>query len=106
MSVARTFLNRVGAPGRPDTVCGVIHQRLQASWTAERPYVDLSIPGERASLIEAFRDAEVALRGAGEDAAPGATHYFAPGKVSPFWADSMVLVADVGRHRFMREPRR
>ena len=104
--VGQVFLNRVGRPGRPKTVCGVIHQYKQASWTLERPYVDLSVRGERLSYLEAFEIAQKVLDGRYERVTAGAQFYYNPYKVTPVWAEDYVEVraADPvnNRHRFLR----
>lgn len=100
--VAQVFLNRVGQPGRPKSVCGVIHQYKQASWTLDRPYVDLSKKGERMSYLEAFAIAEKALQGRYEAATAGAHMYYNPSKVTPYWESDYREVRVVGGHRFMK----
>lgn len=100
--VGQVFMNRVGKPGRPSTVCGVIHQYKQASWTLDRPYVDLSRKGERMSYLEAFAIAQKVLEGRYESVTAGAHMYYNPRKVTPYWADDYIEVRVVGGHRFMK----
>lgn len=102
VQVAFTTLNRVGAPGQPDTVCGVVFKRAQFSWTAEKPYVDLSDPVERLAYLRSMRLAAEVMAGERAEENAGATHYFNPNKADPDWADRLTLVGVWGSHRFLR----
>ncbi|MDX1432218.1 MAG: cell wall hydrolase [Gammaproteobacteria bacterium] len=100
LAVGRVTINRVRSPRYPDSVCRVVWQRGQFSWTRDgrpdRPY-------NLAAWEEALRIARIAAE-LDEDAAVGrATHYHAV-YVRPSWARVYRRVRRIGRHVFY-EPR-
>lgn len=102
VQVAFVTLNRVASRRYPNTVCGVVHQRAQFSWTFDNPHIDLSDPIERAAYMRAMSIAAEVISGARDAENTGATHYYNPDKVSPGWADELSLVGVLGDHRFLR----
>lgn len=97
MMVAQVTINRVMSPRYPDTVCGVVYDKKQFSWTEVMPTVDDSKSATQAILM-AFDVLE------NPDILPGsdATHYHAD-TVLPYWVDSMVELGKVGSHMFYLE---
>lgn len=107
IAVASVTLNRVGLKGRPDTICGVVHQRGQFSWTADARLKRKKARG-RARSMAAWAVAEAFFRRqpsamAGQKVAITATYYHAK-SVSPFWAKKYVKVQTIGSHIFYRQP--
>lgn len=101
--IALVTLNRVKSPRWRDTICGVVYQAAQFSWTLEKPYMDLSTEGERKSYRRAIDIARRAVRGELIDNSMGADHYYNPHKVTPGWAAVMSEVIVIDRHRFMKD---
>ena len=101
--IALVTLNRVKSPRWRDTICGVVYQAEQFSWTLEKPYMDLSTEGERKSYRRAIDIARRAVRGELIDTSMGADHYYNPHKVTPSWASVMSEVVVIDRHRFMKD---
>lgn len=101
-AVAHVTLNRVGAPGFPDTVCGVVHQGgrggpCQFGWVCDgRP----DIPTDREAWLDAQVVAYRALTGA-EDPSAGAL-YFHHVDAMPGWAADRLSPKVIGRHVFFR----
>jgi spore germination cell wall hydrolase CwlJ-like protein len=103
-AVMQVVLNRLGRPGYPKTVCGVVYQGAaratgcQFSFScdgsqARRP--------ERAGWSTARTAARRALSGHVFRPVGAATHYHADWVV-PYWIDSLDKVAQVNSHIFYR----
>jgi spore germination cell wall hydrolase CwlJ-like protein len=97
-AVAHVTLNRVRSPAYPDSVCGVVWQRDQFSWTNDGKsdrMMDLDAIGKAVDVALA------ASRGKIEDPTGGALHYFAHRKARPNWAkDSYRFI--LGQHTFVK----
>jgi len=96
-AIAAVTMNRVSSPRYPDTVCEVVWQRKQFSWThiAARHHV---IRDER-SWKEALIVARLFLDGAQVSQIGDATHYHAD-SVKPYWSETKSLIGKVGGHYF------
>lgn len=103
LAVAQVVVNRVRDPAHPDTVCGVVFEPHQFSWTADElpDEVRLANRIDRDAWIDSVLAAVSALDGRMPDLASGATHFHAAG-VSPEWAQAFEYVARWGRHRYYR----
>ena len=101
--VAAVTMNRVHSPSFPDTICGVVKQRGQFSWTHDGRS---DRPEDLEQITRAIFFAYDAMAGNGAKNTDGATHYYAPAKVSKLhrWMKEYAHVADIGGHRFMRKP--
>ena len=82
-AVAYVTLNRVKSPLYPDSVCDVVWQKNQFSWTEDGR-------SDRMTDLDAIgRAVDIALavsRGKIKDPTGGALHYYAQDKVKPRWA--------------------
>lgn len=96
IAVAQVTMNRVESKRYPNTVCEVVYQKSQFSWTAGDPTIT-----EPEELIKAFL--LVVQLETFEDFAGKATHYYAPAKASPFWKNKLTLIGSIGNHVFMQE---
>jgi len=102
--VAEVTLNRVAAARYPDTVCEVVWQRKQFSWTHDgkhddptrMSYLDRKAWGDIKQLAEDILNEEIDLLGS------GATMYHAT-YVEPYWANSYQLIGKIGEHLFYAE---
>lgn len=101
LMVAEVTLNRVEDKRFPDTVCEVVYQRKQFSWThdgksdkpSKYPYLDRKLWPEIKQLAKDIIDGKIDMP------RNGATHYHAT-YVEPAWADSLEVVGRVGQHIF------
>ena len=100
-AVAQVTMNRVLSDKYPDTVCGIVWQRKQFSWThdgkSDRPPEEQA--WRRAKWVAAvtLNDVDNSV-----DILPrSALHYHAD-YVKPYWVSSLVKVAQIGRHIFYR----
>ena len=111
-AVAHVTLNRMRSARYPDTVCDVVWDDRQFSWTQdgksdriplyyrsgqERPYVF-------DAWVESVEVAVAAMTGTSEDLTGGADFYYAHGLVTPYWSQSFTVAAIIGNHTFMRDP--
>ena len=94
-AVADVTLNRVDSRSWPNTLCQVVWQRKQFSWTHDH-------------LSDEMRDAdarEVAYRIAwealNEPRTNDATHYHAT-YTKPYWANSLEYIETIGLHKFYK----
>lgn len=108
-AVAQVTLNRTRVRGRfPDTVCGVVYQRAQFSWThtIRNHAPNLRNPIEAKAWEIAGEIAMNTLRGEVTNRVGDATFYHAT-YVSPGWASSfrMKRIAQIGSHVFYKDVR-
>ncbi|SIS79108.1 Cell Wall Hydrolase [Roseivivax lentus] len=107
-AVAEVILNRVDSPNYPSTVCGVVNQGASSG----RKYAcqfSYNCDGNPETIHEprAFQRvgkvARLMLEGAPRTLTEGATHYHTTA-VSPRWARKFPMTAQIGVHRFYKEP--
>jgi N-acetylmuramoyl-L-alanine amidase len=97
-AVAYVTLNRVRSPAYPDSVCGVVWQKGQFSWTEDGRsdrMTDLDAIGKAVDIALA------ASRGKIKDPTGGALHFYAHDKVKPYWSSAGYRLI-VGEHTFVR----
>lgn len=96
-AVAEVILNRVESRQFPSSVCGVINQPSQFSYTigGTKPIRN------KAAYLRARNIAEAALSGAPRDLTGGATYFHTPA-VRPSWSHRFHRTVQIGRHIFYR----
>ncbi len=103
--VAEVTLNRLASPSYPNTICEVVWQRKQFSWTHD------GLPDNPAKMSyldrvawENINKAATIILSDPVSYLPytGATHYHAD-YVKPYWIDSMTYVGKVGTHLFYKK---
>jgi spore germination cell wall hydrolase CwlJ-like protein len=108
VAVAEVILNRVGRPGYPGSVCGVVRQGGEGLHDCQFSY---RCDGRAEVVLEEDiweaigRVASYMLNDAPRSLTGGATHYHTLA-VQPFWADRFQRTATIGYHHFYREPLR
>lgn len=102
-AVAQVVMNRVSHPAYPKTVCGVVFQGAGRRGCQFSFACDGSMRRTREAQAwnRARAVARRALAGVSGSAIGRATHFHTTA-VSPFWAPSMLRVAQVGTHVFYR----
>jgi spore germination cell wall hydrolase CwlJ-like protein len=98
VAVAQVVMNRVRSPHYPNSVCDVVWERRQFSWTHDGK---IDKPRNPNAWLEANQIASLVLSPSFPDLVDGATHYHAH-YVSPSWASSLESVATIGTHKFYR----
>lgn len=100
MAVAHVTLNRVQNSRFPDTICDVVYQPRQFSWTHVRRS---HYPANRNAWRRAKRIAQTALdwHTVGEDFSEGALFFHAD-YVNPYWVAHFEKTVQIGRHIFYR----
>jgi cell wall hydrolase len=93
IAVAQVTLNRVASPDYPDTVCEVVYDHKQFSWTINPPKVTEPDAYELAFFIASNMDQF-------DDFTQGALYYYTG--PDPYWASSFELVGQIGNHKFMK----
>lgn len=95
LAVAKVTLNRVASPKFPDTVCDVVYQKYQFSWTLnhKRKIIDNSAWGESLELARHAIDTKLTYLNL-------PVLYFHNATVSPDWGKK--LVAKIGNHYFYK----
>lgn len=110
IAVGQVVLNRVKAPGFPQTVCGVIWEgsqnirttACQFSWTcAPREKVNTSSTGWAQSMKAAKE--LLTKKDAVIDITEGALNYHAD-YVNPSWSKRLLFVAKIDQHLFYKKP--
>ncbi|ETX16647.1 cell wall hydrolase SleB [Roseivivax halodurans JCM 10272] len=99
-AVAEVILNRVDSPRYPGTVCGVVNQSCQFSYTCDGHPESMS---ETAARAQVGKVAALMLEGAPRELTEGATHYHTVA-VNPRWASEFPMTTQIGVHRFYRQP--
>lgn len=108
LAVAMVTMNRVHAKQYPDTVCKVVWQRRQFSWTHDgKP----DSPDDRkawrmarqiASFVYSkYNDHHQRTKGA-LDLTKGALYYYAPALANPHWAPLKEVTTQIGSHVFLK----
>jgi len=103
LAVAEVTLNRVASNHYPDTICEVVWQRKQFSWTHDGKHDDPT----RMSYLDKLVWEDIKLRandiidGKAETTESGAIMYHAE-YVKPYWTGSYSKVAKVGTHIFYK----
>lgn len=97
-AVAEVILNRVGDPRYPDSVCGVVNQSCQFSYTCDGKPERIREPE---AFLRAGKIAELMLRGADRALTDGATHFHTTA-VRPDWSRRLPRTAQIGAHFFYR----
>jgi spore germination cell wall hydrolase CwlJ-like protein len=102
--IAEVTLNRVASKHFPNTVCDVVWQRKQFSWTHDGKHDDPTRMSflDREAWKEIYKAAELIINNAeGYLPKTGATHYHAD-YVKPYWALDMKYLGKVGSHLFYK----
>jgi len=97
LAVAAVTMNRVKAKYYPDTVCGVVWQKKQFSWTELK--LKYHAVKDTKAWVNAIEIAQLFIDGGNWPGVGEATHYHTTA-VSPNWKDDTLLVAQVGNHLF------
>jgi spore germination cell wall hydrolase CwlJ-like protein len=100
VAVAQVTINRVESPLYPDTVCDVVLQPHQFSWTgdgrSDRP-LDQRAWKEALSVADMVLNYGLRVAEVEDDA----LHYHAAG-VDPSWSAELAALTRIGNHRFYR----
>lgn len=98
IAVAKTVLSRAQSNAFPDSVCRVVYQPSQFSWTFDSygNNINAREPGDR----QALRDCRAASDTAIDEGANGLLYFYNPRKVTPSWARRMTSCGRVGNHVF------
>jgi spore germination cell wall hydrolase CwlJ-like protein len=102
--IAEVTLNRVASKHFPNTVCDVVWQRKQFSWTHDGKHDDPTRMSflDREAWKEIYKAAELIINNAeGYLPKTGATHYHAD-YVKPYWTSEMKYLGKVGSHLFYK----
>ncbi|RJL13360.1 cell wall hydrolase [Paracoccus siganidrum] len=100
-AVAEVILNRVDSRGFPSTVCGVVNQPAQFSYTiGGRKRIT-----NKAAYLRARDIAQAALSGAPRNLTGGATYFHTPA-VRPAWSHRFQRTVQIGAHIFYRSGQR
>jgi N-acetylmuramoyl-L-alanine amidase len=97
-AIAHVTLNRVRSPAYPDSVCDVVRQPGQFTWTEDGR-------SDRMTDLDAIRKAvDIALATARDrikDHTGGALHYYTHDRVRPYWLSGGYRLI-VGEHPFVK----
>ena len=98
VAVIQVTLNRVKAKGFPKTICGVVYQSHQFSWTLTKPKIkDWKSYNAILSLTK-----NVVRGNVKADVTKGSTFYHAT-YMKPYWSKHFKQVTTIGNHTFYRE---
>lgn len=112
IAVAQVTLNRVNHKHYPNSVCEVVTQRKQFSWTIDKlapvktdgrivgyKLKPSAIPKEDKAWRRAVSVARYVMSGKSHDLSKGAIFYHTK-QVSPYWSRDKQLVTQLGNHIF------
>jgi spore germination cell wall hydrolase CwlJ-like protein len=100
MAVAQVTLNRVHHPDWPDTICEVVYQTSQFSWTNRKT----DRPGDSEEWTFAKAITIDVLMGEAHSVLDHRALFFHATSVQPAWADDMLLIGQIGDHKFYGYP--
>lgn len=95
-AVAQVTMTRVTSPKWKNTVCQVVYQPAQFSWTLKR----FTLQDENA-LNAAIGISKNVISGNYTKPLTCADHYYNPNKVNPNWAKTMLVDKTIGNHLFV-----
>lgn len=98
IAVANVTMNRVAHSRFPNSVCEVVFQRKQFSWTLSKAKVNKQ-DIQFSDVI--YTIALKAVTGRLVDYTGGATHFHTKA-INPYWADSKVYLNTIGNHVFYK----
>jgi len=109
LAVAFVTINRLQSRRYPNTLCGVVWQKRQFSWThdgkSDRPYEQRA--WQQAQRLARFIFTKyLALPEKVRrimDRTNGALHYYAPKLADPYWAKAKEVTFAVGGHVFLAD---
>ena len=96
LMVAEVVMNRVASEKYPSTVCGVVYQPHQFSWTSDGKS-DTPRDKKAWAFSQALADDVLHGERLGSDAL-----YYHANYVSPGWAKRLTWVGQVGQHQFYK----
>jgi spore germination cell wall hydrolase CwlJ-like protein len=94
-AVAQVTLNRVESTRYPNTICGVVYQRAQFSWTLKpqpKPWGKLWEESQQVAYSVLYNDTRL-------ESLQDALFYHAT-YVKPYWVDRSAKIKQVGQHVF------
>ena len=97
LAVALVTLNRVNHPNYPDTICKVVYQPMQFSWTKDSKLLATKVNNQQ--WFESFLAAKEAMSGSSALGSFSATHFHNIW-VDPKWG--LKRVAKIGQHIFYK----
>lgn len=100
-AVAFVTMNRVAHVDFPDTVCEVVFEPFQFSWTLTPVSVNTRNPIERNAWLQSMAISRLVISGEAHNTLPNVTHYHTNG-VAPNWGYQIVTVID--DHIFFSRP--
>ena len=109
LAVAMVTMNRVYSNRFPNTVCNVVWQKRQFSWThdgkSDRPRDAKAwkLAKQIAKFVYFKYDQYKERTGGALDLTQGALHYYAPDLADPKWAQSKRVTRQIGGHLFLKE---
>ncbi|WP_163832032.1 cell wall hydrolase [Spartinivicinus ruber] len=98
LAVGEVTLNRVNDKRWPSSICAVVYQEKQFSWTHDKLPDAMKEP-ESAYLSHLV--AKELLAGTKLNLTKGATHYHA-NYVRPYWAESLIRTTTINNHIFYK----
>ena len=105
LAVLEVVYTRAARSDYPNTICGVVYQSYQFSWT--NPNALIGSPTE-AEVLESARLVYSYLYSDGlpSTSVKGATHYLNPDKLDklPEWYYRFEKLGRIGNHEFLRKP--
>jgi len=107
LAVALVTMNRLKSRHYPGSVCGVVWQKRQFSWTHDGKS---DRPTDMRAWKLARKIAQVTYQGYNRlsarsrkalDLTRGALHFYAPRLAAPYWAEAHSVTRIIGRHIFL-----
>lgn len=99
IAVGYVTLNRVEKPNFGGTICEVVHDKGQFSWTEDGKSDAIK---NREAYVRSMRIAINVIQGIEPDPTQGATYFYNPNIAQPKWSRAFTVSAVIGRHKFMR----
>lgn len=96
IAVMQVTMNRVNSGNYPKTICGVVYQKSQFSWTKYNPPVK-----EKEQFVKAQRLAKEIVAGKHKDVTKGAVFFHTRG-INPSWSRKLTCTTIIGGHKFFK----
>lgn len=99
LAVAHVTMNRVNHEWFPDTICEVVYQDKQFSWTH---LVKDQAPKNEKIYNQILKLSEEVYEGKYQDNTDGSTFYYADYIAKPYWAKQMEVYGQIDTHIFLK----
>lgn len=99
VAVNKVVLSRAESEAHPDSVCGVVFESYQFSWTNDK--ISNNISAKKDDDKKALDQCKKAVSLSVKEGANDVIYYYNPNVARPYWARRMTNCGTIGNHTFL-----